>query len=91
MIRCFLLFIVTIVVLGCENNSKYIPVSSPQREDSTEVTHIDQNIGDKAKKFVIAYKQTNSGVKTVHVKLNDAASFDAIFDTGCAGMLISLQ
>lgn len=91
MIRCFLLFIVSIVVLGCEDNSKYRPVSSPQREDTTEVTHIDPNIGNEAKKFVIAYKKTDSGVKTVHVKLNDAASFDAIFDTGCAGMLISLQ
>lgn len=91
MIRCFLLLIVAMVVLGCENNSKYKPVSTPQREDPIEVTHKDPNIGNEAKKFVIAYKQTNSGVKMVHVKLNDVASFDAIFDTGCAGMLISLQ
>ena len=32
-----------------------------------------------------------SGVRTIQVKINDCAEFPMIFDTGCSGMLISLQ
>lgn len=39
--------------------------------------------------FEVDFKKTDANVKTVHVKLNNANGYDAIFDTGCSGMLIS--
>lgn len=39
--------------------------------------------------FEIDFKKTESNVKTIHVKLNDKNGYDALFDTGCSGMLIS--
>lgn len=39
--------------------------------------------------FEVDFKKTESNVKTIHVKLNDKNGYDALFDTGCSGMLIS--
>lgn len=39
--------------------------------------------------FEIDFKKTDTNLKTVHVKLNDANGYDALFDTGCSSMLIS--
>lgn len=39
--------------------------------------------------FEVEFKKTDSNLKTVHVKLNDTNGYDALFDTGCSGMLIS--
>lgn len=39
--------------------------------------------------FEIPYKSTSSNVKTIHIKLNDVEGVEAIFDTGCSGLLIS--
>jgi hypothetical protein len=39
--------------------------------------------------FQIPFKTTESQIKTIHVKLNNTNGYDAIFDTGCSGMLIS--
>lgn len=53
--------------------------------------------GGKAKQevsktsFEISYKQTESNIKTIHINLNGNNSYDAIFDTGCSTLLISLQ
>lgn len=41
--------------------------------------------------FEIPFKLNPSGVKTIYVKFNDVAGFDAILDTGCSGLTISLQ
>lgn len=43
----------------------------------------------KSSGFEIPYKPTSSNVKTIHIKLNDVEGIDAIFDTGCSGLLIS--
>lgn len=39
--------------------------------------------------FEVDFKKTESNLKTIHVKLNDKNGYDALFDTGCSGMLIS--
>ncbi|MBR5480770.1 MAG: aspartyl protease family protein [Bacteroidaceae bacterium] len=39
--------------------------------------------------FEVDFKKTDSNLKTVHIKLNDTNGYDALFDTGCSGMLIS--
>ena len=73
-----------------ESKSSYTPVTYKEEKEAdspqTEATEDREEVG-----FKIPYKQTREGVKTVHVKFNDAAGFDAIFDTGCSGMSISLQ
>lgn len=39
--------------------------------------------------FEVDFKTNEYNTKTVHIKLNDAVGKDALFDTGCSGMLIS--
>lgn len=52
--------------------------------------------GGKAKKeisksaFEIDFKQTETNLKTIHINLNGNNSYDAIFDTGCSGVSISV-
>ena len=52
--------------------------------------------GGKAKQevsktmFEISFKQTEHQLKTIHINLNGNNSYDAIFDTGCSGVSISL-
>lgn len=43
----------------------------------------------KKSSFEIEFKKTAANLKTVHIKLNGANGYDALFDTGCSGMLIS--
>lgn len=38
--------------------------------------------------FEVSFKKTESNLKTIHIKLN-SNGYDALFDTGCSGMLIS--
>lgn len=38
--------------------------------------------------FEVSFKKTDANLKTIHVKLNNNG-YDALFDTGCSGMLIS--
>lgn len=45
----------------------------------------------KVNTFEVPFKQHESGVKTIHVKFNDVVGYDAILDTGCSGLTISLQ
>lgn len=40
--------------------------------------------------FEIDFKQTESSLKTIHINLNGSNSYDAIFDTGCSGVSISV-
>jgi hypothetical protein len=64
----------------------------PSKAKTDSLSHVTDNSSDHSHScFSVNYKDTQNGVKTIHVKLNDAAGFDAIFDTGCSGMLISLQ
>ena len=82
-------FLLLSMLTSCtENKTSYIPTVEGTDSIATSVISSDDTKGDC---FSIAFKKTSSGVKTVHVKFNDTAGFDAIFDTGCGGMLISLQ
>lgn len=90
-LKSFMCVLCVIALYACKKHkNNYIP--SQMGIDSIELNSQKLKISeDKANCFSIAYKKTSNGTKTIHVKLNDAASFDAIFDTGCSGMLISLQ
>lgn len=82
----FLFGIIFFTIISCDEK-KYEPVSI---EGDNHLDTLQKNLPQE-KGFSIAYKQDRNGIKTIHVKLNDVASFDAIFDTGCSGLLISLQ
>lgn len=76
-----LVFLMSIVFMAsCGQKTMYDPFSVSSTNDS--IVTYDES-------FIIDFKKTESNVKTIHVKLNDAVSYDAIFDTGCSGMLIS--
>ena len=66
-----------LLLFSCgDSHSSYVPVN----------VEIGETEG-----YSIGFKSQN-GAKTIHVKLNDVASFDALFDTGCSfDMVISLQ
>ena len=91
----YLLFIfIGLILASCENKSSYVPVNNENESKDETISiqtssnkEIDQNVSS----FTVPYKLMSTGIKTIHVKFNDSASFDAIFDTGCSGMLISLQ
>ena len=91
-IRILIIYIIACVCSSCnQNKNSFLPpeASSSTLTNTNKESSTSESVNQTS--FSIAYKNTNSGVKTIHVKLNDAASFDAIFDTGCSGMLISLQ
>ncbi len=88
LVACFVL-----ILISCENKSSYVPVNNGEdsgqenfSKNKNSGKDINQNIS-----FTVPFKLLPSGIKTIHVKFNDSASFDAIFDTGCSGVLISLQ
>lgn len=41
--------------------------------------------------FEVGFKKTDSNLKTIHVNINGSNSYDAIFDTGCSGVSITVQ
>lgn len=83
-------FIMTLTFTSCHNKkNSYVP-SCVEVEKVEEIQYVESEV-KTSKSYQIAYKEMQNGIKTVHVKLNDSAGFDAIFDTGCTGMLISLQ
>lgn len=92
-----LFFGISVIGLSaCNGGSNYVPVSSTNQEVSpTEIaeskTDDNSKIKSKDYSFIVAFDETESGVKTIHLKFNEAASFNAIFDTGCSGLLISMQ
>ncbi len=69
-----------IVMASCGQKATYDPF---------KISPINDSVATYSNSFDIDFKKTESNVKTIHVKLNDAVSYDAIFDTGCSGMLIS--
>ena len=58
------------------NKAKYNPYEITPNSNNSQV-------------FEIPFKTTSSNVKTIHIKLNDVEGTEAIFDTGCSGLLIS--
>lgn len=67
---------------SCGQKGKYTYDPNNIKSDTTKVQK-------NADAFEIDFKNTASNVKTVHVKLNDANGYDALFDTGCSDLLIS--
>lgn len=89
--RRLYVYILGVIFLICscdDSKTSYVP-SKVQTDSLSHVT--DANREHSYGCFSVNYKDARDGVKTIHVKLNDAVGFDAIFDTGCSGMLISLQ
>jgi len=83
------IFGMAFLICSCgDSKSSYVP-SKVNTDTLSQVT--DNSSEHSHSCFSVNYKDTRNGVKTIHVKLNDTAGFDAIFDTGCSGMLISLQ
>ena len=77
------------LICSCDDSkTSYVP----SKVNTDTLSHARNNNSDHSHScFSVNYKDSRNGVKTIHVKLNDAVGFDAIFDTGCSGMLISLQ
>lgn len=77
-----ILFLLGISFSSCNQaKDKYDPYNTGTSNDSTEITN--------SSYFEIDFKKTEANVKNIHVKLNDAIGYDALFDTGCSGMMIS--
>lgn len=77
----FIMLPIAVLLSSCNSKSdKYDPYALTGNSNAESV----------AKSFFeIDFKKTDSNLKTIHVKLNDTNGYDAIFDTGCSGMLIS--
>lgn len=77
-----ILFLLGISISSCNQaKDKYDPYNTETSNDSTEITN--------SSYFEIDFKKTEANVKNIHVKLNDSNGYDALFDTGCSGMMIS--
>lgn len=82
--KCYLYVITAMVLLFSCNSKKneYDPYKIIDGKPKKEVSK---------SSFEIKFKDigTQAKAKTIHVKLNDAVSFDALFDTGCSYVSIS--
>lgn len=79
-----LLFVAATVLLSSCNSKKdeYDPYKISGGKSKKEVSKT---------AFEIDFKKTASNLKTIHINLNGNNSYDAIFDTGCSGLSISVQ
>ncbi len=75
------LMLLSVILVACGQKTTYDPYNVSPQGDSI----ISMN-GDG---FEVDFKNNESNTKTLHIKLNDVVSKDALFDTGCSGMLIS--
>lgn len=77
-----MLFLIGICISSCNQaKDKYDPYNTAAAKDSTDIAN--------SSYFEVDFKKTEANVKNIHVKLNDANGYDALFDTGCSGMMIS--
>lgn len=78
------LMLITVLLLASCNSkrSEYDPYKY-EMKGGKKKQEVSNNV------FEIDFKQTDSNLKTIHVNLNGKNSYDAIFDTGCSGILIS--
>ncbi len=63
--------------------------SKKNEYDPYELTDIPDKEEISKSAFEIDFKKTGNNLKTIHVKFNDSNGHDALFDTGCSGLLIS--
>ncbi len=79
--RILALISVLLLLSSCQSKkSEYDPYAIPNTPAKPKVSK---------SSFEISFKKTEGNLKTVHIKLNGTNGYDAIFDTGCSGMLIS--
>ena len=79
--RIFYLLGVALLVSSCNSKGGGY---DPYKIDGGKV---ERKVESKSS-FEVKFKETDSKVKTIHVKLNNTGH-DAIFDTGCTGVSIS--
>lgn len=80
------LFVLTMIVLiqSCNSkNNEYDPYKisggTVKKKEASKTA------------FEVEFKRTEANLKTIHINLNGSNSYDAIFDTGCSGVSISIQ
>ncbi len=70
-----------ILIISCKSKkNEYDPYELTDIPDKEEVS---------MNTFEIDFKKTANNLKTIHIKFNDTNGHDALFDTGCSGLLIS--
>lgn len=79
------------ILSSCGTKTSYVSVCEGEDIEQELDKPISEEGVNQMTSFTVPYKLLESGVMTIHVKFNDTASFDAIFDTGCTGMVISAQ
>jgi len=80
--RIFLLALICVLFASCEQKKK-------NQYDPYSITDISSKKQSSGAGFEVDFKKTGANLKTIHIKLNDTNGYDALFDTGCSGMLIS--
>lgn len=75
------LMLLSVILVACGQKTTYDPYKLSPQNDS--VVSVNGN------GFEVDFKTNESNTKTIHIKLNDVVGKDALFDTGCSGMLIS--
>jgi len=80
--RIFLLALICVLFASCEQKKK-------NQYDPYSITDVSSKKQSPGAGFEVDFKKTGANLKTIHIKLNDTNGYDAIFDTGCSGMLIS--
>lgn len=75
----YVLFAILVTISSCSSKKdEYDPYKISTKEKKVE----------SKSSFEVSFKETDSNVKTIHVKLNNNG-YDVLFDTGCSGVLIS--
>ena len=75
------IYLLVAVLMFCACNSK------KNEYDPYKINGKEKKVDSKSS-FEVSFKKTDANLKTIHVKLNNNG-YDALFDTGCSGMLIS--
>jgi len=78
-----LLSMVIALCVSCEQKDKYKYDPNNIKSDTTSIKNHDF--------FEIDFKSYGNNLKTIHVKLNGTNGYDAIFDTECSSISISMQ
>lgn len=77
-----IILLVGIVFSSCDQKKeKYDPYKTGAPTENVKTSN--------STSFEVDFKNTDSNTKNIHIKLNDANGYDALFDTGCSGMMIS--
>lgn len=81
--KIVLLSMVMALCASCGQKGKYSYDPNKIKSDTTKVENTSES-------FEIDFKSYQNNIKTIHVKLNGTNGYDAIFDTGCSSISISM-